>query len=104
TALLLVAKLVMEGTKSGTIGVPVNVSSAIEHIAKPYGVSVRRLRTAPRYIMEASREKGMNFVGDGIGGFIFPAFQPCFDAMFAIVKITELLARHRVSLSALAHE
>jgi len=54
--------------------------------------------------MEASREKGMNLVGDGIGGFVFPEFQPCFDAMFAIVKIMELLARHKISLSTLAGE
>ena len=53
-------------------------------------MSVQRLRTAPRYIMDASHEKEMHFVGDGIGGFIFPEFQPCFDAMFAIVKIVEL--------------
>jgi len=46
----------------------------------------------------------MHFVGDGIGGFIFPEFQPCFDAMYAIVKIVELLARHKVSLSTLAGE
>ena len=45
-----------------------------------------------------------NFVGDGIGGFIFPEFQPSFDAMFAIVKIVELLARHKVTLGSLTAE
>src|SRR4029077_7059235 len=105
----MVAKLVMENLKNGNggpgaVGVPVNVSSAIERLAQPYGVQVKRLRTAPRYIMEASREKGMSFVGDGIGGFIFPEFQPCFDAMFAIVKIVELMARHKARLHALTEE
>jgi mannose-1-phosphate guanylyltransferase/phosphomannomutase len=104
SALLLVAKLVMQGARGGMMGVPVNVSSAIERIAQPYNVQIRRLRTAPRYIMEASREKGMSFVGDGIGGFIFPEFQPCFDAMFAIVKIVELMATHKAKLHALAQE
>jgi mannose-1-phosphate guanylyltransferase/phosphomannomutase len=103
-ALLLVSKLVMESAKGGMIGVPVNVSSAIERLAQPYGVQVKRLRTAPRYIMDASREKGMNFVGDGIGGFIFPEFQPCYDAMFAIVKIVELMARHKAQLHDLVQE
>ncbi len=103
-ALLMIANLVMRTQKSGKVGVPVNVSGMIERLAKPLGVAVERLRTAPRYIMEASREKSMHFVGDGIGGFIFPEFQPCFDAMFAIVKIAELLARHKVSLSALSGE
>ena len=104
TALLMVAKMVMETHKGGVMGVPVNVSSAIERIAKPYGVEVKRLRTAPRYIMDASREKNTHFVGDGIGGFIFPEFQPCFDAMFGIVKIVELMARHKVKLHALVEE
>jgi len=103
-SLLMIANLVMREHKSGKIGVPVTVSGVVESLAKPQGMSVERLRTAPRYIMEASREKEMHFVGDGIGGFIFPEFQPCFDAMYAIVKIVELLARHKVSLSTLAGE
>lgn len=104
TALLMIANLVMKDKRAGTIGVPVNVSSVLERLAKPQGMNVRRLRTAPRYIMDAGREEGMNFVGDGIGGFIFPEFQPCFDAMFAIAKIMDLLARHKVSLGTLAAE
>jgi mannose-1-phosphate guanylyltransferase/phosphomannomutase len=103
-ALVMIANLVMRVHQSGSVGVPVTVSGVIESLAKSQHVSVKRLRTAPRYIMEASREKGMLFVGDGIGGFIFPEFQPCFDAMFAIVKIVELLARHKVPMSALATE
>jgi mannose-1-phosphate guanylyltransferase/phosphomannomutase len=103
-ALLMIANLVMRTHKGGKVGVPVNISGVMERLAEPHKVSIQRLRTAPRYIMEASREKGMNFVGDGIGGFIFPQFQPSFDAMFAIVKIAELLARHKVPLSAVAAE
>jgi len=104
TALLMVAKLVMQDRPGARSGFPVNISSVIEQLAQPNKVRIMRLRTAPRYIMEASREKGMHFVGDGIGGFIFPEFQPCFDAMFAIVKIVELMARHHAKLHALAGE
>jgi len=103
-ALLLVAKLVMQDIRGGAVGVPVNISAVIERLARPHQVDVRRLRTAPRYIMDASREANMKFVGDGIGGFIFPQFQPSFDAMFAIVKIIELLARHKMKLNALSEE
>jgi mannose-1-phosphate guanylyltransferase/phosphomannomutase len=46
----------------------------------------------------------MNFVGDGVGGFIFPEFQPSFDAMFAIVKIVELMSKQKAKLHALAEE
>jgi mannose-1-phosphate guanylyltransferase/phosphomannomutase len=104
TALLLVANLIMREMKEGSIGVPVNVSAVAERLAKPHGVQVRRLRTAPRYVAEASREAGVKFVGDGIGGFIFPEFQANYDAMFAIVKIMELMARYNVSLHAQSQE
>lgn len=105
TALLMIAKLVMAGLDTGAgqaIGAPVNVSGAIERLAGPAGVTVKRLRTAPRYIMEAARAPEMRFVGDGIGGFIFPEFQPCFDAMFAIAKVVELMSRHSTKLHELA--
>jgi mannose-1-phosphate guanylyltransferase/phosphomannomutase len=103
-ALFMIAKLVMRANKGALLGVPVNLSGVIERLAETHQSNVQRLRTAPRYIMEASRQKGMKLVGDGIGGFIFPEFQPCFDAMFAIVKIAELLAKYKVSLSALEGE
>ena len=40
----------------------------------------------------------MGFVGDGEGGFIFPKFQPAFDAMFAIGRITEMLLQQETTL------
>jgi mannose-1-phosphate guanylyltransferase/phosphomannomutase len=104
TALLLVAKLVMQDLSGGVIGVPVNISSLIERMAKSHKVGVKRIRTAPRYIMEASRQPDMHFVGDGVGGFLFPQFQPSFDAMYAIVKIVELMAKHKAKLHALTAE
>ena len=36
---------------------------------------------------------------DGSGSFIFPEFQPVADAMMAMVKLLEYLARHRVRFS-----
>ncbi len=103
-ALFMLAKLLMRTKKNAHLGVPVTMSSLMERLAEPSEARIERLRTAPRYIMEASRQKGMDLVGDGVGGFIFPEFQPSFDAMFAIVKIAELLARHKVTLSALEKE
>ena len=36
TALLLVAQMVMQGAPGGAIGVPVNISAMVEHLAKPH--------------------------------------------------------------------
>jgi mannose-1-phosphate guanylyltransferase/phosphomannomutase len=51
-----------------------------------------------RSIINAARAPGINFVSDGIGGFIFPEFQPAFDAMYAATKILEMLAQQNTSL------
>jgi mannose-1-phosphate guanylyltransferase/phosphomannomutase len=37
-------------------------------------------------------------VGDAYGGFIFPRFQPAFDAMLATMKILEMLALSDLTL------
>ena len=38
-------------------------------------------------------------VGDGAGGFVFPELHPAFDAMFALMKLLESLARYNTKLS-----
>jgi mannose-1-phosphate guanylyltransferase/phosphomannomutase len=38
------------------------------------------------------------FVGDAFGGFVFPRFQPAFDAMLATLKILEMLAVSELTL------
>jgi mannose-1-phosphate guanylyltransferase/phosphomannomutase len=40
----------------------------------------------------------MVFVGDAFGGFIFPHFQPAFDAMLGTLKILEMLALSDLTL------
>jgi mannose-1-phosphate guanylyltransferase/phosphomannomutase len=42
--------------------------------------------------METAAQDGVVFVGDAFGGFVFPHFQPAFDAMVATLKILEMLA------------
>lgn len=97
-ALLVVLDLAMQQGRTGQVGVPVTISRVLEEMAAKQGMGVRRLRTAPRHIVAASQEPGMLCVGDGVGGFIFPEFQPAFDAMYAIAKILEMVAKQRVPL------
>jgi mannose-1-phosphate guanylyltransferase/phosphomannomutase len=59
---------------------------------------VQRTKIAPRAQMEAAAQEGMVFVGDAFGGFIFPRFQPAFDAMLATLKILEMLALSDLTL------
>jgi mannose-1-phosphate guanylyltransferase/phosphomannomutase len=50
--------------------------------------------------MEAATQDGVILAGDEAGGLIFPAFHPAMDAIFATVKILELLESLDATLSA----
>ncbi len=86
--------------------VPVYVSNVIKEIVKfsRKDVEIVYCKTLPRYIAEESRKPLVRFVGDGLGGYIFPEFQPAFDGMFAIGKILELLAKQETKLSRIKRE
>jgi mannose-1-phosphate guanylyltransferase/phosphomannomutase len=87
-----VACLVARTQPAGTIGVPITASGVLEGLVVPQGFQLQRTKIAPRALMEAATRDGVVFVGDAFGGFIFPRFQPAFDAMLATVKILEMLA------------
>jgi mannose-1-phosphate guanylyltransferase/phosphomannomutase len=82
----------------GIIGAPITASSVLEELVAPQGFKVQRTKIAPRAVMEAAAQEAMVFVGDAFGGFIFPRFQPAFDAMLGILKILEMLALSDLTL------
>ncbi|MCK7528871.1 MAG: hypothetical protein MZV64_70610 [Ignavibacteriales bacterium] len=78
---------------------PITASGVLEELAAPRGFQVLRTKIAPRSLMEAATQDGVVFVGDAFGGFIFPQFQPAFDAMLATLKILEMLAVSELEVS-----
>jgi mannose-1-phosphate guanylyltransferase/phosphomannomutase len=97
-ALALVALLVMQTSERGTIAVPVTASRVLEQLTAAHGFTLAHTRASPRALMEQAAQRGIVFVGEERGGFIFPGFQPAFDAMLATVKILEMMARLEVRL------
>lgn len=91
-------------TKKAQVAVPVKASRVIDEVVKKYGAGVVRTKTSSRDMMEASSRPGVTFLGENLGGFIFPEFQPAFDAMFASIKLLEMLAKQAVKLSDVAAE
>ena len=83
------------------VAVTIAATGAIEHIAAESGARIVRTRQDARSLMEFAAKAAQNilFAGDSEGGFVFPKFQPAFDAMFSMAKVFELLARHNVKLS-----
>ena len=58
-----------------------------------------RTATDHRHLLEYARRPNVGFVGEPEGGFIFPEFQPAFDAMYSIAHILEMLAERGTGLS-----
>ncbi len=86
------------------IALPVNVSTVTEGLVAPHGVSIQRTKTSTAALMAAASEAGVGFAASGDGGFILPGFLPAFDAAAALVKMLELLAKERTTLSAVRHD
>ena len=99
--LLLITELFLSTTQAKKIAVPVIASMGVEEIAAEYGVDVIRVRNDHQAMMHAKAEGNVDFVGGTRGGFIFPGFQLGADAMFATVKILELMAKSGKTLSKL---
>jgi mannose-1-phosphate guanylyltransferase / phosphomannomutase len=97
--LVLVGLLALQSANQAVIAYPVRGTSVLEQLATIKGSTVLRTPINPRYILEYARRPNVGFVGDAEGGFIFPRFQPAFDAMYSIAKILELLAEHNTSLA-----
>ncbi len=103
-ALQLVTLLVLKTHKPATIAVPVTATRVIDEMAANYGFKVKRTKTSARHMMESAREKEVVFVGEELGGFIFPAFQSAFDGMYAIAKILEMMTSKEVRMHQLMRE
>ncbi len=97
-ALALVALLVMRTQPAGRIVVPVTASRAMERLAREHGFQLTRSRGTPRALTEAALAPDVALVGEELGGLIFPKFQPVFDAMAAVVRVLEMMARLDVRL------
>ena len=91
SAMLKVAQLYCNLYKPKEIAVPVSASIGIAKIAEKFRSKLRWIPSEHQAMMEAAASSDSIFVGGTKGGFIFPGFQLGVDAMFATVKIFELL-------------
>jgi mannose-1-phosphate guanylyltransferase/phosphomannomutase len=97
--LAVMASLFLRQYSGGTVAVPVTAPSALQHIAERYEGHILHTKVLPHALMSAASRENVILVGDGRGGFVFPALQPAFDGMLAIAKLLELLATFEMRLS-----
>ncbi|HCF29071.1 MAG TPA: mannose-1-phosphate guanylyltransferase [Cyanobacteria bacterium UBA11049] len=101
----LMVNMMLTAHPRGTVVVPVNVSSAVEQIARRHDAKVIRTKANPTALMEECR-KSSNVVlgGSAETGFIFPQLHPGFDGMFSIAKLIEMLTIQERSLATIRTE
>jgi len=99
--LLAFIELVLQDGGAGTrIAVPFSATSGVEEICERHGAVCIRTKADARSLMEtAGSDPALALAADNEGGFIFPQFLPAFDAMLALGKLLELLARSDQTLS-----
>jgi len=94
---LLVTCLFLDAVGAKSIGAPITASREIERMAAEKGVEVIRTRDDHGSMMAVASRPDVGFVGGTRGGFIFPEFQRGSDAMYAMAKILELMAKQQTT-------
>ncbi len=92
-ALMTLTALVCSAEGRGSLVVPVAAPQAVEEKARDAGLTVKRSKLDGRSLVEAGKERQVQFTAAMDGRFAFPPFQANFDALFTVAKILELLAR-----------
>ncbi len=94
--LALLSLMVLRQRTGARVVAPVTAPGAIEQLAREFDGEVVRTKANLRSIMETMmREKVF------IGGSDLPNFQPAFDAVAALARILEFMAKEKVPLSRL---
>ncbi|HPI75633.1 MAG TPA: sugar phosphate nucleotidyltransferase [bacterium] len=97
--LALMIELIALERKNPVIATQIRAPLAVEKIVAKHKGSLIYTKSNSRDLMAAAMKEKIDFGGDTKGGFIFPEFQPSFDAMISLSKILEIMAKHDVSLS-----
>jgi mannose-1-phosphate guanylyltransferase/phosphomannomutase len=85
--------------KTKKIAVPIQASSEIDITAKKYFTEIIRVKDSHFAIMNSTDDPEVELAGGTKGGVIFPGFLFATDGMFSIMKILELAAKSKKSLS-----
>ncbi|NJK27372.1 MAG: NTP transferase domain-containing protein [Coleofasciculaceae cyanobacterium SM2_3_26] len=101
----LMVTLMLTAYPRGTVVVPVNVSSAVEKIARRHDSAVMRTKANPTALMEACQDNGNVVMGGSAEmGFIFPKLHPGFDSMFCVALMVEMLTLQERTLGQIRAE
>jgi mannose-1-phosphate guanylyltransferase / phosphomannomutase len=90
--LLLFLSLLASDGKSGTLALPITVTSLAEPLVKGTNLEVMRTAASLSALTRASAGNGVVFAGSVGGGFVFPEFLPAYDGVASLCNLLQLLA------------
>jgi mannose-1-phosphate guanylyltransferase/phosphomannomutase len=101
-AALMVAAVITANLPAGQVVLPPYAPTTFAAALTAAGHGLRETLSAPRALTEASRQRDVLFASAGEGDFIFPSLHHAPDALFALGKLLELLARAGQALTEVA--
>jgi phosphomannomutase len=85
--------------KAGPVVVNISTSRMVDDIAAQFGCPVYHTRVGEIHVVERMIECGAEIGGEGNGGVIIPAINPCRDSFVGMALLLEALAYSGTSLS-----
>jgi mannose-1-phosphate guanylyltransferase/phosphomannomutase len=104
TLLAVLGTLLAETRPESKIALSVTAPTALEEFLVRHRAQVIRTKSDVRSLMSASLEHDIALAGDEMGGFIFPAMHPGFDALFSFGMLVTMLQRTAIDLADLTAE
>ncbi|HOI71979.1 MAG TPA: phosphomannomutase [Methanobacterium sp.] len=102
TVLGIFAKYILQENSGGNIVSSVVASQSLEEIVSEN--SGQLIKTSVDNVLYEIVSNNAVFGGDEPGLYAFPEFQICFDGIYAVMKMLEILAKENSTLSALAED
>ncbi len=99
--LTLLSALTSKSRQEGAIAIPIAAPHTIDEVAREQRIQVIRTKGDGRSLGVAASDSNVHLAGDLEGRIAFTIFQPHFDALFAIAKTLELMARTEETLAGL---
>ena len=101
---MLFVRLLVGAGKTGTIAVPVTVTSQVDRLVANSGLEVVRTTHSLSDLTRAAAGTDVVFAGAIGGGYVFPDIVPGYDAVASLCKLLELLVPAERPLSELVAE
>jgi mannose-1-phosphate guanylyltransferase/phosphomannomutase len=102
TVLLMLLESAAREARAGVVALPLHATRLAEKVVSSSGVSVRRTKCAKNALLAEAARANAIFAGNTDGGYAYPSVLASTDALYALGKVLEIIARADAPLSRVA--